>query len=143
MKAQDKRVENAHKIIGQNVKKAREKAGLTQLQLALAIGHKSVSLVSCAEIYHKKQHFNIEHLLKIAAVLGVSVESFFTGVDSAVFSSNLGVFWEFRALLLGVRFCFCVASHEKATLNLWIATPFFKKTARNDDFLVIFIKMSY
>ena len=64
MKAQDKRVENAHKIIGQNVKKAREKAGLTQLQLALAIGHKSVSLVSCAEIYHKKQHFNIEHCSK-------------------------------------------------------------------------------
>ena len=28
-------------------------------------------------------------------------------------------------------------------LNLWIATPFFKKTARNDDFLVILIKLSY
>lgn len=77
-------VENAHKIIEQNVKFAREKAGLTQLQLALAIGHKSVGLVSCAEIYHKKQHFNIEHLLKIAQVLGVSVESFFYGVDKAM-----------------------------------------------------------
>ena len=81
MKAQDKRVENAHKIIGQNVKKAREKAGLTQLQLALAIGHKSVSLVSCAEIYHKKQHFNIEHLLKIAAVLDIEMGELFVGVD--------------------------------------------------------------
>ena len=77
MKAQDKRVENAHKIIGQNVKKAREKAGLTQLQLALAIGHKSVSLVSCAEIYHKKQHFNIEHLLKIAADTGLLISHAF------------------------------------------------------------------
>ena len=85
MKKFDKSLENAHKIIGHNVKLARENAGLTQLQLALAIGHKSVSLVSCAEIYHNKQHFNIEHLLKIAAVLGVSVESFFKGVDAAEF----------------------------------------------------------
>lgn len=80
MKAQDERVENAHKIIGQNVKLAREKAGLTQLQLALAIGHKSVGLVSCAEIYHKKQHFNIEHLLKIAAVLDIEVSELLAGV---------------------------------------------------------------
>ena len=75
------RVENAHKIIGQNVKFAREKAGLTQLQLALAIGHKSVGLVSCAEIYHKKQHFNIEHLLKIAAVLDIEVSELLKGAD--------------------------------------------------------------
>ena len=74
-------VENAHKIIEQNVKFAREKAGLTQLQLALAIGHKSVGLVSCAEIYHKKQHFNIEHLLKIAAVLDIEVSELLKGAD--------------------------------------------------------------
>lgn len=74
-------MENAHKIIGQNVKFAREKAGLTQLQLALAIGHKSVGLVSCAEIYHKKQHFNIEHLLKIAAVLDIEVSELLKGAD--------------------------------------------------------------
>ena len=83
-----KSLENAHKIIGHNVKCAREKAGLTQLQLALAIGHKSVSLVSCAEIYHNKQHFNIEHLLKIAFVPGVSVESFFKGVDTTNLEFN-------------------------------------------------------
>lgn len=81
---QDDFLEKAHKIIGQNVKNAREKAGLTQLQLALEIGHKSVGLVSCAEIYHKKQHFNIEHLLKIAIVLNVSVEVFFKGIDEVV-----------------------------------------------------------
>ena len=89
MKIQDERLENAHKIIGQNVKLAREKAGLTQLQLALAIGHKSVGLVSCAEIYHKKQHFNIEHLIKIAQVLGVKVESFFKGVDKVIFDIKI------------------------------------------------------
>lgn len=61
-------------------KKARELRGLTQLELSLAIGHKSVSGVSCAEIYHKRQHFNIEHLLKIAQALEVNIQSFFEGL---------------------------------------------------------------
>ena len=54
-KIQDEFIDNAYRIIGLNVKKARELKGLTQLELSLAIGHKSVSVVSCAEIYHKKQ----------------------------------------------------------------------------------------
>lgn len=79
-KIQDEFIDNAYRIIGLNVKKARELKGLTQLELSLAIGHKSVSVVSCAEIYHKKQHFNIEHLLKIAQVLEVNIQSFFEGL---------------------------------------------------------------
>lgn len=73
-------IENSHKTIGKNVKKIREAKGLTQLELSLAIGHKSVSIVSCAEIYHKKQHFNIEHLLKISKVLEVDIIDFFQDV---------------------------------------------------------------
>lgn len=79
-KIQDEFIDNAYKIIGLNVKKARELRGLTQLELSLAIGHKSVSVVSCAEIYHKRQHFNIEHLLKIAQILEVNIQSFFEGL---------------------------------------------------------------
>jgi transcriptional regulator with XRE-family HTH domain len=55
--------------IGANVKKYRVKKGYTQLQLALALNHKSVGLVSQAELYLKKQHFNLEHLYKIAYIL--------------------------------------------------------------------------
>ena len=73
-------IENAYKIIGANVKKIRKQKGYTQLQLSLAIGHHSVSVISCAEIYHNKHHFNIEHLLKIASVLGVPMGIFFDGV---------------------------------------------------------------
>ena len=79
-KIQDEFIDNAYRIIGLNVKKARELKGLTQLELSLAIGHTSVSVVSCAEIYHKKQHFNIEHLLKIAQVLEVNIQNFFEGL---------------------------------------------------------------
>ncbi|TKX28517.1 transcriptional regulator [Campylobacter sp. MIT 12-5580] len=76
----DDYIASAHKIIGANVKKARIAKGLTQLELSLAMGHKSVSVVSCAEIYHKNQHFNIEHLLKIARILEVDIQEFFEGV---------------------------------------------------------------
>lgn len=55
--------------IGANVKKYRVKKGYSQLQLALALNHKSVGLVSQAELYLKKQHFNLEHLYKIAYIL--------------------------------------------------------------------------
>ena len=63
--------------IGKNVKRYRESKGLTQLQLSQAIGHKSVTIVSRAEICYKGQHFNIEHLAKIAYVLEVDLSVFF------------------------------------------------------------------
>jgi len=70
-------ISSLYENIGKNVKKEREKKGLTQLQLSQAIGHKSVTIVSLAELYHKGQHFNIEHLAKIAYVLEVDVCDFF------------------------------------------------------------------
>lgn len=63
--------------VGKNVKRYRESKGLTQLQLSQAIGHKSVTIVSRAEICYKGQHFNIEHLAKIAYVLEVDLCVFF------------------------------------------------------------------
>lgn len=59
----------------------RKEKGVTQLELALSIGLKSVGLISVAEIYHNKKHFNIEHLYKIANVLDVEITDFFQGVS--------------------------------------------------------------
>ena len=66
-------IQKLHMQIGLNVKKARENANMTQLQLSQAIGHKSVTIVSRAEICYKNQHFNIEHLTKIAYVLEIDI----------------------------------------------------------------------
>ena len=66
-------IDDFYKQIGINVKKYRELRGYTQLQLSQALGHKSVGLVSQAELYLKKQHFNIEHLYKIAYILECDV----------------------------------------------------------------------
>ena len=73
-------IDKAHKIVGQNVKKYRELKGLTQLELSLEMGNKSVSLVSAAELFTNKKHFNIEHLYKISKILDVNIAVFFEGV---------------------------------------------------------------
>lgn len=73
----DTYINDFHKIIGLNVKRLRKEKNFSQLDLAHKIGHKSVSIISCAEINHKNNHFNIEHLLKIAYVLDVDICEFF------------------------------------------------------------------
>jgi transcriptional regulator with XRE-family HTH domain len=67
-----------YKQIGQNVKSIRKSKNISQLNLALAIGHKAVGTVSMAELGINKKHFNIEHLIKIADVLEVDIRDFFT-----------------------------------------------------------------
>ncbi len=63
--------DDLYKIIGQNVAKFRKEKGLSQLDLSLAMGYKSVSVVSGTEIYYNGKHFNIEHLLKISQILNI------------------------------------------------------------------------
>jgi transcriptional regulator with XRE-family HTH domain len=70
-------IADSYKKIGGNVAAIRKAKGVSQLKLALAIGHSSVSIVSCAEICHNNTHFNIEHLIKIAYVLEVDISEFF------------------------------------------------------------------
>jgi len=65
-----------YKIIGQNVAKYRKEKGLSQLDLSLAMGYKSVSVVSGAEIYYNGKHFNLEHLLKISQILNIVISEF-------------------------------------------------------------------
>jgi len=69
-------IEAMHRRIGFNVKKLRQEKGLSQLQLALAIGQKSVSTVAKAEIGVENKHFNLEHLYKIARVLEIDMCDF-------------------------------------------------------------------
>ena len=70
-----------YKKIGTNVKKKREEKNLTQLQLSQLLGFKSVGLVSQAELYLKKQHFNLKHLFLIASILECNIQDFFDGVE--------------------------------------------------------------
>jgi len=73
-------VEQLYRTIGTNVQRIRKEKNISQLKLSYAMGYKSVSTISCAEIYHNKIHFNIEHLAKIAYILDVEICDFFVGV---------------------------------------------------------------
>ena len=66
-----------YQIIGKNVASIRKEKGLSQLDLSLQMGYKSVSIVSGAEIYYNGKHFNLEHLLKISQILDVNICDFF------------------------------------------------------------------
>ena len=78
---EDSKIDDFYKLIGSNVKKIRNKRGISQLQLSQALGHKSVGLVSQSELYLKKQHFNIKHLYQIAYILDVPITTFFEDLD--------------------------------------------------------------
>ena len=68
---EDFEIAEKYKIIGRNVAKYRKEKGLSQLDLSLQLGHKSVSIVASAERFYKNKHFNIEHLLKISDILNI------------------------------------------------------------------------
>lgn len=70
-------IDNLYRIIGANVMRIRKEKSMSQLDLAHAIGLKSVGLISVAEIYYNKKHFNIEHIYKISIVLDVPFQDFF------------------------------------------------------------------
>jgi len=59
--------------ISNNVRNYRIKKNISQLELAISIGHKSTSFLSNCENYKYKEHFNLEHLYLIANVLGVDI----------------------------------------------------------------------
>jgi len=63
------------KNVGLNVKRLREDAGLSQMELYEAIGHKSNTIISQGEL--AKKNFNIEQLYKISKVLGCEMSEFF------------------------------------------------------------------
>ena len=68
---EDFNIEEIHKKIGLNVAKHRKAKGMSQLDLSLQLGHKSVSIVASAERFYKGKHFNINHLFQIANILGI------------------------------------------------------------------------
>ena len=66
-----------HRLIARNVQHLRKEKKMTQIDLALTIGHKSVSTIAKIEAGLENKHYNIEHLYKIATILEVDICDFF------------------------------------------------------------------
>ena len=73
----NKEIDEFYKLIGKNVAKIRKSKNISQLELSLKLGYKSVSLVSGAEICYNGVHFNLEHLYKISKILNTNIDEFF------------------------------------------------------------------
>jgi transcriptional regulator with XRE-family HTH domain len=69
----DEALDEFHRLVGMNVKKAREAKGLTQLQLSNRLGYKSLSVVSKAEKCIEGKYFGIDHLYMIAKELDLDI----------------------------------------------------------------------
>lgn len=67
-------IEAFYKGISNKVKKYRLEKGLSQQELALDIGIKSIAFYSNCENNKYDKHFNLEHLYKIAKSLNIPVE---------------------------------------------------------------------
>ncbi len=77
----DVKMKEIYKQIGLNVKRIRQSKNVSQLALAMAIGHKAVGTISMAELCISNKHFNIEHLMKISEVLEVDVCDFLGDIE--------------------------------------------------------------
>jgi len=62
-----------YKTISSNVKKARIDAKMSQLDLSLKLGIKSIAFYSNCENLRYNKHFNLEHIYKISKALNVDI----------------------------------------------------------------------
>jgi putative transcriptional regulator len=62
-----------YKIISDNVKQARINAKISQLELSLKLGIKSIAFYSNCENLRYDKHFNLEHIYKISKALNIDI----------------------------------------------------------------------
>ena len=62
-----------YKTISSNVKKARINAKISQLELSLKLGIKSIAFYSNCENLRYNKHFNLEHIYKISKALNIDI----------------------------------------------------------------------
>ncbi|QKJ24531.1 helix-turn-helix domain-containing protein [Poseidonibacter lekithochrous] len=67
-------IEEFYKTISYNIKKIRKEKKITQTDLALSIGHKSVSTIGKIEAGLEGKHYNLEQLYKISKVLDINIK---------------------------------------------------------------------
>ncbi|ARJ55899.1 helix-turn-helix domain-containing protein [Campylobacter cuniculorum] len=77
----EKEILEFHKKLSAKIRKLREEKGISQLNLALDIGIKSVAFYSNCENNRYGKHFNLEHLYKICKSLNISFKELFDEID--------------------------------------------------------------
>ena len=66
-------INDFYKTISANVKEARSAIKMSQLELSLKLGIKSIAFYSNCENLRYNKHFNLEHIYKISKALEVDM----------------------------------------------------------------------
>ena len=69
--------EEFFRTISYNVKRIRNKRGISQLEVALSIGQKSSGFYANTENFKHGKHFNLLHLFKLSKLFDVDISEFF------------------------------------------------------------------
>ena len=69
----DEDIQRFYRLITNNIKRYRKAKGVTQLDLALTIGHKSMSTIGKIEAGLENKHYNLEHIYKISKALNIDI----------------------------------------------------------------------
>ena len=69
----EKEIETFYKTVSENVKARRIALNMSQLDLALKLGIKSVAFYSNCENLRYGKHFNLEHVYKLAKALDIEL----------------------------------------------------------------------
>lgn len=69
----EQEIHDFYEVISNNVKKARIEANMSQLDLSLQLGIKSIAFYSNCENLRYKKHFNLEHVYKISKALNIDL----------------------------------------------------------------------
>lgn len=75
--ATQEKISEFYKRVSANIRILREKRGVSQLDLALEIGIKSVAFYSNCESCRYGKHFNLEHCYKIAKAFEIDIADIF------------------------------------------------------------------
>jgi len=74
-------IEGFYRAVSQRIRRLREERSISQLDLALEIGIRSVAFYSNCECCRYGKHFNLEHIYKISRALNVSMSEIFADLE--------------------------------------------------------------
>jgi len=69
----EEEINEFYKTISANIKKARSSVKMSQLELSLSLGIKSIAFYSNCENLRYNKHFNLEHIYKISKALDIDI----------------------------------------------------------------------
>ena len=69
----EEEIKGFYSVISKNIKKRREELNMSQLELSLKMGIKSIAFYSNCENLRYNKHFNLEHLYKISKALDIDI----------------------------------------------------------------------